>query len=132
MLIELGYVMLFASAYPLAAFIAIFSNYVECRADAWKLSRVCLRPRAIRTDSVGTWKLLMKVIIWGSALTNCLIFCFTSRQMYQWMPDAFSYDESTGHKSFVAGKGWIVVLTMFGIERALLVAGPLSLFPNHL
>ena len=25
--------------------------------------------------------------------------------MYQWMPDAFSYDESTGHKSFVAGKG---------------------------
>ena len=123
MLIELGYVTLFASAYPLAAFIAIFANYVEYRADAWKLSRVCLRPRAIRTDSVGTWKLLMKVIVWGSALTNCLIFCFTSRQMYQWMPDAFSYDETTGHKSFVAGKGWYVVLTMFGIERALLIAG---------
>lgn len=46
----------------------------------------------------------------------------TEREMW-WMPDAFSYDEITGHKSFVAGKGWIVVLTMFGIERALLVAG---------
>lgn len=127
MLIELGYVTLFASAYPLAAFIAIFANFVEYRADAWKLSRVCLRPRAIRTDSIGTWKLLMKVIIWGSALTNCLIFCFTSRQMLQWMPGAFSYDETTGHKSFVAGKGWYVVLTMFGIERALLVFGLLIL-----
>lgn len=46
----------------------------------------------------------------------------TEREMW-WMPDAFSYDEITGHKSFVAGKGWLVVLTMFGIERALLVAG---------
>jgi hypothetical protein len=43
------------------------------------------------------------------------------------MPGAFSYDETTGHKSFVAGKGWYVVLTMFGIERALLVFGLLIL-----
>ena len=125
MLIELGYVTLFAAAYPFAAFIAIFANLVEYRADTYKLSKLCLRPRSIRTDSIGTWKLLMKCIVWGSALTNCLIFCFTSRQMYQWMPDAFTFDDASGHKTFVAGKGWYVVLTMFGIERALLVCGML-------
>eukprot|EP00977_Amphora_coffeiformis_P027664 scaffold34630_cov185-Amphora_coffeaeformis.AAC.10 len=53
MLIQLGYVTLFASAYPLASLIAIGANWIEIRTDAMKLARLCRRPdihRAVPED----------------------------------------------------------------------------------
>ena len=38
------------------------------------------------------------------------------------MPENFVVDSSGDHR-FVEGKGWIAVLTMFGIERVLLLIG---------
>eukprot|EP00978_Attheya_sp_CCMP212_P000692 scaffold1386_cov55-Attheya_sp.AAC.3 len=107
MVIELGYVTLFASAYPLASVIAIIANYVEIRMDFFKLTKVCLRPRSIRTDS---------------ALTNCLLFGFTSRQLMEYLP-GFFFEDEMGHKRMVPGKGWIVVFIIFGLERFLLYVG---------
>ena len=45
MIIQLGYVTLFASAYPCSGLFAIAANFVEIRLDAFKLSNLCLRPR---------------------------------------------------------------------------------------
>ena len=121
MMIQLGYVTLFASAYPLAAFVAILANFVEIRTDILKLSKVSLRPRSRRTDTIGIWKLLMSSIIWLSALTNCLIFGFSSKQLYQWLPDYFYLDEYNQNR-LVPGKGWYIIFLVFGIERALVFA----------
>lgn len=127
MVIELGYITLFASAYPLAPFLAIFANFVEIRTDMLKLTKVCLRPRSIRTDNIGTWKMLMSAIIWGSALTNCLIFGFSSKQLHSWLPGFFYIDDYGQHK-MVQGRGWIIIFLIFGIERILIF---LALFINQ-
>jgi hypothetical protein len=120
--IQLGYVTLFASAYPLASLIAIVANLVEIRADCFKLTYVCQRPRPMRTDGCGMWNTLALSIIWLSALTNCLIFGFTSDQMMQYLP-SFYYLNDYGHTRLAAGKGWIVIFIIFGVERLLVCAG---------
>lgn len=70
MLIQFGYITLFASAFPLASFVAIFANIIEYRSDCWKLSRVFKKPSVIKTDSIGMWKHLLKMMVSLSALRN--------------------------------------------------------------
>jgi hypothetical protein len=120
--IQLGYVTLFASAYPLASLVAIVANLVEIRADCFKLTRVCRRPRPMRTDGCGMWNSLVSSITWLSALTNCLIFGFTSDQLMQYLP-SFYYLNDYGHTRLAEGKGWIVIFIIFGVERLLVYAG---------
>mmetsp|Transcript_37467 Transcript_37467/g.37812 ORF Transcript_37467/g.37812 Transcript_37467/m.37812 type:complete len:162 (+) Transcript_37467:1379-1864(+) len=122
MVIELGYVTLFASAYPLAAIIAIMANQVEVRIVALKLSSVTRRPMPRRQGNIGTWNTVMTAIIWMSALTNCLIFGFSSRQMMQWFPSLYTIAED-GDQEYVAGKGDEAVFIIFAAERLLLLIG---------
>jgi anoctamin-10 len=120
--IQYGYVTLFASAYPLASLIAILANLIEIRADCFKLTYLCRRPRSNRSNGLGMWKSLLSGITWLSALTNCLIFGFTSGQMREFLPEYYQNDES-GHVRLIAGKGWIAVFIIFGAERLLVYSG---------
>eukprot|EP00560_Eucampia_antarctica_P003750 CAMPEP_0197832480 /NCGR_PEP_ID=MMETSP1437-20131217/14974_1 /TAXON_ID=49252 ORGANISM="Eucampia antarctica, Strain CCMP1452" /NCGR_SAMPLE_ID=MMETSP1437 /ASSEMBLY_ACC=CAM_ASM_001096 /LENGTH=734 /DNA_ID=CAMNT_0043435879 /DNA_START=77 /DNA_END=2281 /DNA_ORIENTATION=- len=121
-ILQFGYVTLFASAYPFAAFVAMLANVIEVKSDLLKLTLVCRRPRPVRTDDIGTWKMFLNGIIWLSALTNCLIFAFTSKQMTQFLPGYFTVDEDNVPAP-IEGKGWIIVFLVFGIERALIMSG---------
>ncbi len=122
MLIQFGYVTLFASAYPLASFIAIFGNICESRSDAWKLGHLYRMPNPVRRSDIGTWKLALRVMVWTSALTNCLLFAFTSNQMQQWLPSNFTTD-SFGRPMLVSENAHETVLIMFAIEHALFLIG---------
>ena len=122
MIIQLGYITLFAAAYPLAPFVALIANLVEMRLDMFKITFITRRPRCIPTSNIGMWKTLIRVIVWGSAITNCLIFTFSSMQMVQWLPEYFTVD-SEGEHNLKAGSGWVVIFIVFGIERLLLVLG---------
>jgi anoctamin-10 len=119
--IQLGYVTLFASAYPLASLISIAANWVEIRSDCFKISMLCRRPDSNRTSGLGMWRALMASVIWMSALTNCLIAGFTSGQLTHYLPEFYIPDgdgNSIDHED-----GWLVVFVIFGLERLLLVAG---------
>ena len=120
MVIEFGYIVLFASAIPLGSTLAIVANFVELRTDSTKLARVLARPRYIVTNSIGTWKTLLNVIVSFSALTNCIIFGMTSSQLMQFMPGLYWIDDY-GEKRWVKGKGYMVILVIVGIERFLLM-----------
>ena len=120
--IQLGYVTLFASAYPLASLIAIVANLVEIRADCFKLTHVCQRPRPMRSSTCGMWNTLVSCILWLSALTNCLIFGFTSDQLMQYLPQFYHLNEH-GHTRLAEGKGYIVIFIIFGVERLLVCTG---------
>eukprot|EP00559_Dactyliosolen_fragilissimus_P006979 CAMPEP_0184856590 /NCGR_PEP_ID=MMETSP0580-20130426/1767_1 /TAXON_ID=1118495 /ORGANISM="Dactyliosolen fragilissimus" /LENGTH=299 /DNA_ID=CAMNT_0027351693 /DNA_START=1439 /DNA_END=2338 /DNA_ORIENTATION=+ len=124
MVIQFGHITLFASAYPLAPFVAIFANFLEVRFDGWKLSHVHLRPMSRRSDGIGNWEYLITAIVWLSALTNCMIFCFTSMQLYQWLPGYFVVDDE-GEHDLSPGSGWMIVFIVFGIERFLIYSGNL-------
>ncbi|KAL7557018.1 hypothetical protein ACA910_011084 [Epithemia clementina (nom. ined.)] len=119
--IQLGYVTLFASAYPLASLVSILANWVEVRSDAFKLA-FCQRPMANRSSGLGVWKGLFASVIWTSALTNCLIAGFTSDQLVYYLP-TFYIGEATGYREMGHDKGWVLVFVMFGLERLLLVSG---------
>ena len=120
MVVQFGYITLFASAIPLGAAIAVFANIVELRTDATKLARVLARPRPIMTDSIGIWLSLIRTIVILSALTNCFIVGLTSNQLMQFVPMLFFIGED-GEKHMIKGKGYIVILVIVGIERLLLI-----------
>ena len=121
-IIQFGYVTLFASAYPLASMISIVANLIEIRADAFKISYVCRRPRSSRCDGLNVWKNLLQCIVSLSALTNCLILGYSSGQLKEWLPHFYEMDD-TDHMHFRDNKGWIVVFIIFGLERGLIYAG---------
>ena len=124
MLIQFGYITLFASAFPLASFVAIFANVVEYRSDCWKLSRVCRRPNVVKTDGIGMWKTLLKMMVSLSALTNCLIFAFTSSQLRQFIPENYISDEF-GRPALKTGAAEETMLLMLAMEHSLIVLAAL-------
>ena len=56
MFLQFGYVFLFSSVYPMAAFWAVLNNILELKTDAFKLCRVFRRPRGKRVASIGIWQ----------------------------------------------------------------------------
>lgn len=121
--IQLGYVTLFASAYPLASLISIVANLVEIRSDCFKLTHVCSRPETFRSSGLGMWRNLMACVIWGSALTNCMIAGFTSGQMTYYLPDFYIHDESGIQLD--EEDGWLLIFVIFGLEHMMLLIGML-------
>lgn len=112
--IQVGYVCLFASAYPLASSLSILANWIEIRSDAFKLAYVCQRSFTFRQSSLGMWKTLLSCVIWSSALTNCLIAGFTSHQLVYY----FDGGDNAASKS-----SYTPTFVIFGLEHVLIVLG---------
>lgn len=55
MFIQLGHVVLFSSAFPMAAFCAFINNLIEIRGDAFKMCFVYQRPFGERVSNIGMW-----------------------------------------------------------------------------
>lgn len=60
MFVQFGYVVLFSSVYPIAAFWAVFNNVLEIRADAFKLCMVYQRPMGKKVKDIGAWQVWTK------------------------------------------------------------------------
>ncbi|KAG8594945.1 hypothetical protein GDO81_001373 [Engystomops pustulosus] len=56
MFVQFGYVVLFSSAFPLAAVCALVNNIIEIRSDAFKLCSGLQRPFGRRVDGIGQWQ----------------------------------------------------------------------------
>ncbi|CAH1779721.1 unnamed protein product [Owenia fusiformis] len=70
MFLQFGYVFLFSSVFPLAAFWALLNNVTEVRTDAFKLCRIFQRPTAQPTDSIGAWQVAFELMGVISVITN--------------------------------------------------------------
>jgi anoctamin-10 len=125
-LIQFGYVTLFASAYPLASLVMCAAVWIEIRSDCYKLTYLCQKPVAERVPGIRMWKSLLQCMVWFSCLTNCLLFGFTSDQMMHYMP-SFYVEDGQGITHLVQDKGWIAVFIIFALERGLIYFG-LSLY----
>ncbi|XP_030764721.1 anoctamin-8 isoform X2 [Sitophilus oryzae] len=86
MTIQLGYVILFSSAFPPAALCAMFNNLVEIRSDAFKLAYVCQRPFGQRVPNIGTWQNCMEYMSIMAVLVNCALIGL-SGQVHRMFPD---------------------------------------------
>jgi hypothetical protein len=121
-LIQFGYVTLFASAYPLASLVMFVAILIEIRSDCYKLTYLCQKPAGDQTSDIGMWKTLLWFMVWFSCLTNCLLFGFTSDQMMHYVPVLYMRDD-TGTTHMVHDKGWIAILIIFALERILIFVG---------
>jgi hypothetical protein len=84
MVIQYGYVVMFAAAFPLAPLMAFINNIVEIRTDAWKFMTQFNRPLYRGTSGIGVWYMVLEVIGFIAIVTNCLILAFTSGVLANW------------------------------------------------
>ena len=84
-LIKFGYVALFSSAFPLAAFCAFLNNILEIRRDANKYTRFTVRPIPKRVASIGIWQPIFTFMAALSIITNVLQVAFISEYIPKWL-----------------------------------------------
>ena len=131
MIIQLGYVTLFAGAFPLAAPLSVICNVLELYSDTFKLTAITRRPVVHRVLNIGVWSILIKFIILLSVFTNLYIFCFTSEQLMTYVPSLFeiiplSKEEAlksgSDHIHVIAtGAGMVVTKIMMCLEHFILL-----------
>ncbi|XP_047387078.1 anoctamin-8 isoform X3 [Sciurus carolinensis] len=91
MFVQFGYVVLFSSAFPLAALCALVNNLIEIRSDAFKLCTGLQRPFGQRVESIGQWQKVMEAMGVLAILVNCYLIgqCGQLQRLFPWLsPEA--------------------------------------------
>lgn len=86
MFIQMGYVVLFSSAFPMAAFCALVNNLIEIRSDAFKLCFIFQRPFGQRVPNIGSWQNAMEIMGLIAVLVNCALIGL-SGQVHRMFPE---------------------------------------------
>lgn len=77
-MLQYGFVVLFATAFPLAPLFALLNNVFEIRGDAKKFIQFYQRPVGDRINNIGVWLGIIQVVSMLSLLTNACIIAFSS------------------------------------------------------
>ncbi|XP_024921983.1 anoctamin-8 isoform X1 [Cynoglossus semilaevis] len=87
MFIQFGYVVLFSSAFPLAAMCALINNIIEIRSDALKLCTSLQRPFGQRVENIGQWQTAMEAMGLIAIIVNCYLIgqCGQLQRLFPWL-----------------------------------------------
>ncbi|XP_028834421.1 anoctamin-8 isoform X1 [Denticeps clupeoides] len=87
MFIQFGYVVLFSSAFPLAAMCALVNNVIEIRSDALKLCAGLQRPFGQRVENIGQWQTAMEAMGLIAIMVNCYLIgqCGQIQRLFPWL-----------------------------------------------
>ncbi|KAM9528695.1 anoctamin-8-like isoform 2-T2 [Salvelinus alpinus] len=87
MFVQFGYVVLFSSAFPLAAMCALINNIIEIRSDALKLCTGLQRPFGQRVESIGQWQTAMEAMGLIAIIVNCYLIgqCGQLQRLFPWL-----------------------------------------------
>ncbi|XP_075063959.1 anoctamin-8 isoform X2 [Mixophyes fleayi] len=87
MFVQFGYVVLFSSAFPLAAVCALVNNLIEIRSDAFKLCSGLQRPFGRRVDGIGQWQNVMEAMGVIAIIVNCYLIgqCGQLQRLIPWL-----------------------------------------------
>ncbi|CAG9798588.1 unnamed protein product [Chironomus riparius] len=84
MLVQMGYVILFSSAFPLAGLCALANNLIEIRSDAFKLAHVHQRPFGQRVANIGTWQNALGLLGLAAVIVNCALIGLSGQVSRLW------------------------------------------------
>lgn len=77
MVIQYGYLALFAPVWPLVSVGFLINNWIELRSDFLKLCTQHQRPHPVRTEGIGPWVAALDVLTWlGSISTAAIVHLF--------------------------------------------------------
>uniref|UniRef100_A0A8C5QPL8 Anoctamin n=1 Tax=Leptobrachium leishanense TaxID=445787 RepID=A0A8C5QPL8_9ANUR len=87
MFVQFGYVVLFSSAFPLAAVCALINNIIEIRSDAFKLCSGYQRPFGRRVEGIGQWQNVMEAMGVIAIIVNCYLIgqCGQLQRLIPWL-----------------------------------------------
>ena len=77
LMIQFGFITLFAVGFPMAPFLAFINNLWEIKVDRFKLISLLQRPIPLPADSIGRWLWVLECISNAAIFTNAGILCFT-------------------------------------------------------
>jgi len=78
LVLQFGFVTLFAVSFPFVSLLAFCNNLVEIRADAVKLINMQRRPPPVNAERIGAWFYVMEVMAFAAVATNCANIFFVS------------------------------------------------------
>ncbi|XP_037033910.1 anoctamin-8 isoform X2 [Bradysia coprophila] len=84
MLVQMGYVVLFSAAFPLAGLCALANNLLEIRSDAFKLAHVHQRPFGQRVANIGTWQNALGLLGLAAVIVNCALIGLSGQVTRLW------------------------------------------------
>lgn len=119
MVIQFGYITLFAAAFPLGSFLSLIFNLSEVISDGFKISKLTRRPITTLTTDIGIWKYVLYTMSMLSVITNTIIFTYTSNQFAYICPWLFKFDvDFDGHveSKLRKGEGRYIVTIFFIIQ----------------
>lgn len=74
MVIQFGYIILFAVVFPLASLVALLSNIVEVRSDLFKLCYIVRRPvPRLGWEETKAWINIFRLVVLAAVITNTLM-----------------------------------------------------------
>jgi hypothetical protein len=76
MILQFGYVTLFAAAFPLGALIALGNNILEIRTDSFKYLYMQKMPFYKAAQDIGSWAMVIKLISFLGILTNVYLVVY--------------------------------------------------------
>jgi hypothetical protein len=88
-LLQLGYVVLFAPAFPLASALLWTSFYFELRTDAFKMVKNTRRPPYMRAEDIGAWQTVLRLLAALGVLTNLGLINVTETTLERLLPFRF-------------------------------------------
>eukprot|EP00796_Vickermania_ingenoplastis_P004292 gene4292-3108_t len=98
MAMQLGFISLFATAYPVAPLVAYISNIVEVKSDLFKLCFVVRRPvPRYGSSQLATWCDVFRCIAGSSVITNTFLLVFTGIQIQYLFPFMASVESNNAY-----------------------------------
>ncbi|KAJ5072502.1 ngep-related [Anaeramoeba ignava] len=78
MMIQLGYVSLFSTVFPVSAILALLNNVIEIRSDSYKL-RAMKRPEPRPANGIGTWLTILEIMAFLIIISNTAFVAIASK-----------------------------------------------------
>ena len=78
--IQFGYLVLFAPAFPLAPFLAFVNNVIEIRTSGFKMCFAFQRPKWRARSGIGSWMAVLNVLGFLAVITNASMITFVGDQ----------------------------------------------------
>ena len=85
-IIDLGYVVLFAPAFPVAAIFLYVASMIQMRVDSYLLLQVQARPMPNQVAEIAGLHQLLTIVSYAGLITNTLLILFTATQFITLLP----------------------------------------------
>jgi len=97
LMIQFGYVTMFASSFSLAPAIAFISNVLQVRTDGLKLCKYFRRPHPLPAANIGSWLGVLEALSIMSVVTNCFLvyISLVYSPTGQYLPGSHAADSSS-------------------------------------